>query len=44
MAPGDLAAALRREWNSAGMVLAEGAAGAARFAAGHGRGGRFDDL
>jgi enoyl-CoA hydratase len=43
-APGVLAAALRREWASAGMVLAEGVAGAARFAAGHGRGGRFDDL
>ncbi len=42
MAPGDLAAALRREWVSAGMARAEGAAGATRFAAGAGRGGRFD--
>lgn len=42
MEPGALAAALRREWVSAGMVKAEGAAGAARFAAGAGRGGRFD--
>ena len=42
--PVELAASLRREWNSAGMVLAEGMAGATRFAKGHGRGGRFDDL
>ncbi|WP_334192032.1 crotonase/enoyl-CoA hydratase family protein [Pararhodobacter sp.] len=42
MEPAALAAALRREWISAGMVVAEGAAGAARFAAGAGRGGRFD--
>ncbi len=42
--PADFAASLRREWNSAGMALAEGVAGAARFAQGHGRGGRFDDL
>ena len=39
MAPADLAAALLREWASAAMVQAEGAAGAARFAAGAGRGG-----
>ncbi|MCB1394713.1 MAG: crotonase/enoyl-CoA hydratase family protein [Rhodobacter sp.] len=42
MPPRDLAAALRREWVSAGMVLTEGIEGAARFAAGKGRGGRFD--
>lgn len=42
MEPAALAAALVREWVSAGMVRAEGAAGAARFAAGAGRGGRFD--
>jgi enoyl-CoA hydratase len=40
--PAGLAAALRREWRSAAMFLAEGAQGAARFAAGVGRGGRFD--
>lgn len=43
--PAELAARLRREWiTSAGMVRAEGVAGAARFAAGRGRGGRFDDI
>lgn len=42
--PAALAAALRREWASAGMALAEGVQGATRFAEGHGRGGRFDDL
>ncbi|WP_127108639.1 crotonase/enoyl-CoA hydratase family protein [Pararhodobacter zhoushanensis] len=42
MAPADLAAALKREWASAGMVLAEGIAGATRFAQGAGRGGSFD--
>ncbi|MCW1933397.1 crotonase/enoyl-CoA hydratase family protein [Pararhodobacter zhoushanensis] len=42
MAPADLAAALKREWVSAGMVLAEGIAGATRFAQGAGRGGSFD--
>lgn len=40
--PHALAAALRREWASVGVVLAEGVAGAARFARGEGRGGRFD--
>ena len=44
LAPGELAARLRREWASAGMVLAEGVAGAARFAEGRGRGGDFSDL
>ncbi|MFN4102410.1 MAG: hypothetical protein ACK4GT_21835 [Pararhodobacter sp.] len=44
MPPAELAARLRREWQSAGMVLAEGVAGAARFAAGAGRGGSFSDL
>lgn len=40
----ELAARLRREWQSAGMVLAEGVAGAARFTAGAGRGGAFENL
>lgn len=43
--PAELAARLRREWAiGAPMVQAEGLAGAARFAEGRGRGGRFDDL
>lgn len=42
MDPGALAAALRREWASVAMVLAEGVAGATRFARGEGRCGRFD--
>ena len=42
MAPAEPSAALRREWHSAGMVLAEGVAGATRFSGGAGRGGRFD--
>lgn len=42
--PADLAARLTREWASAGMLGAEGVAGAARFTAGRGRGGRFDDV
>jgi enoyl-CoA hydratase len=42
--PAELAARLRREWVSARQVLTEGVAGAARFASGRGRGGRFDDL
>jgi enoyl-CoA hydratase len=43
--PAELAARLRREWTiSAPRVAAEGVAGAARFAEGRGRGGRFDDL
>ena len=37
--------ALRAEWeNSRGMVAQEGAAGAARFASGHGRHGDFTDI
>lgn len=44
MAPADLAAALRREWVSAGAFVAEGRAGAARFAAGKGRSGDFSDI
>jgi len=44
LAPEELATRLRREWQSAGMVAAEGVAGAARFAAGRGRGGSFSDL
>ena len=44
MPPADLAAALRREWASAALFAAEGRAGASRFAQGHGRAGRFDDL
>ena len=39
MPPEEMAAALRREWQSTAMVRAEGVAGAARFAAGAGRGG-----
>lgn len=42
MTPADLGAALRREWASVAVFAAEGQAGAARFAAGKGRGGRFD--
>ncbi len=44
MAPADLAAALRREWRSAGAFAAEGRAGAARFAGGKGRGGGFTSI
>ena len=44
MPPAELAAALRREWRSAGIFAAEGQAGAARFAAGKGRGGGFGDI
>ncbi len=44
MAPEKLAAALTREWRSAGVFVAEGRQGAARFAAGRGRGGDFDDI
>ena len=42
--PRELALRLQREWQSAAMVLAEGVAGAARFASGRGRGGDFDDI
>lgn len=42
MPPAELAARLRREWDSSRQVLNEGQAGAARFVAGQGRGGRFD--
>jgi enoyl-CoA hydratase len=44
MAPDALAAALAREWRSAAAFRAEGMAGAARFAAGKGRGGDFTDI
>lgn len=44
MPPEALAAALRREWQSAAAFVAEGRAGAARFAAGKGRGGDFSDI
>ena len=44
MAPADLAAALRREWESFGAFAAEGQAGAARFAAGRGRSGDFGNI
>jgi enoyl-CoA hydratase/carnithine racemase len=44
MAPADLAAGLRREWVSAAAFQAEGRVGAARFAAGRGRGGDFSDI
>ncbi len=41
----DLNGALRNEWRkSSGFVLSEGAAGAARFAAGKGRGGDFGSI
>lgn len=40
----DLARALTREWQSVAQFAAEGAAGAARFAAGKGRGGDFGAL
>ncbi len=43
-APAVLAAGLRREWTSAAAFAAEGRAGAARFAAGRGRGGDFGDI
>ena len=42
--PQDLARALRREWVSARLTEGEALIGATRFAAGHGRSGRFDDL
>ncbi|MFW8596048.1 crotonase/enoyl-CoA hydratase family protein [Cribrihabitans neustonicus] len=44
MPPGALAEALRREWRSAAVFAAEGKAGAARFAAGRGRGGDFSEI
>ena len=44
LAPEELARRLRREWASVRTALAEGVAGAARFAAGHGRGGSFEDI
>lgn len=40
----DLGAALRREWASVAVFAAEGQAGAARFAAGKGRGGSFEQI
>lgn len=43
-APLALGAALRREWVSASVFEAEGQAGAARFAAGKGRGGSFEQI
>ena len=42
LSPRALAAALTREWASLGTFEQEGIAGAARFAAGAGRSGRFD--
>lgn len=44
MAPADLAAALRREWRTAGLIMGQSMAGAARFASGKGRGGGFGDI
>ncbi|MCC6001565.1 MAG: crotonase/enoyl-CoA hydratase family protein [Pararhodobacter sp.] len=44
LAPAELAKRLRREWESVRLVMHEGVSGAARFAAGHGRRGRFDDI
>lgn len=40
----ELASALRREWRSFQTFIDEGAAGAARFASGKGRGGDFSDI
>jgi enoyl-CoA hydratase len=40
----ELGAALRREWQSVATFAAEGAAGAARFASGEGRGGDFSGI
>ncbi len=42
LSPRDLAAAIRREWASVASFEQEGIRGAARFAAGAGRNGRFD--
>lgn len=42
--PAELAARLIREWRSAAIFATEGMAGAARFAAGRGRGGDFADI
>ena len=42
--PAVLAAALRREWRSASAFLAEGRAGAQRFASGLGRSGDFSKI
>ena len=42
--PADLARAQRREWRSAATYGAEGRDGAARFAAGKGRGGDFSNI
>ncbi|WP_026756236.1 crotonase/enoyl-CoA hydratase family protein [Sediminimonas qiaohouensis] len=44
LSPRALAAALTREWASLGTFEQEGIAGAARFAAGAGRSGRFDGV
>lgn len=44
MPPADLADALRREWRSRASFIAEGRDGAARFAAGKGRGGDFSGI
>ncbi len=44
MPPDMLADRLRREWHSVRAALEEGIRGAARFAAGHGRSGNFEDL
>jgi enoyl-CoA hydratase len=44
LSPRDLAAALRREWASLQTFEREGLSGAARFAGGAGRGGRFDGI
>ncbi|MCM2563648.1 crotonase/enoyl-CoA hydratase family protein [Lutimaribacter sp. EGI FJ00015] len=44
MSGAELAVGLRLEWRSARSFWAEGRAGAARFAGGKGRGGRFDEI
>ena len=43
-APRDLAEGLRREWRSSAILVSESRKGAARFAAGKGRGGDFADI
>jgi enoyl-CoA hydratase len=42
--PADMARALSREWQSAGLILSEAMTGASRFAAGKGRGGDFGEI
>lgn len=44
LSPQDMATALRREWQAGLKPFEESLAGAARFAAGRGRGGDFDEI